>query len=299
MESLQRAKFLFDLNGYCVVRNVLTTQELDLARATINAHRNSFKERKEDMHRNTNGSKYNSLVGDGRTGRFDLGGILDWADGGIFRDFMCNNKLVPYLHMILGKGYRLDHEPFVIRQIVGSEGFNLHGGPCRELQYSVVNNEITTSLLGVSYFINSQSKEDGGFCVVPGSHKSNFSMPEEFKTGEDVDFFKNYVVPVEVNAGDVVLFSEATVHGSFAWTNKNEERLLALYRYSPATNANARGYLLESDRKNWTERQKAVVQPPFDNRFNRILLTETGTELNIRRKEKLDFDEEVFGKKYY
>lgn len=297
-DSLKRAKFIFDLNGYCVVKGVLSQKEIIEARKVIDNHRQDFKERQGPSQRNSVGAKQDRLSGDGNTGRFDLGGILDWTDSDIFRSFMCHEKLIPYLNLILGKGYRLDHEPFIIRQIKGSEGFNLHGGPCRELQYSMVNGEITTNLLGVSFFINDQKKTDGGFCVVKGSHKTNFPMPESFKNGEDDEFFKHHVLPVEVDAGDVVLFSEATVHGSFAW-NIEKERLLALYRFSTATNANARGYLLSPDRSHWTAEQKSVIQPPFDARFDRQVLSETGLKTNERSQIRKDFDEEVFGKKYY
>ena len=137
-EALRRAKFLFDLNGYCVVRGVLSESEILQARESIDKHKSEFKERKGSVLRNSTAAKETKISGDGSTGRFDLGGILSWKDGcsKIFKRLLCHEKLVPYLHLLLGEGYRLDHDPFVIKQIHGSEGFNLHGGPCRSLQYS-------------------------------------------------------------------------------------------------------------------------------------------------------------------
>ena len=36
--------------------------------------------------------------------------------------------MVPYLHELVGPGYRLDHNPLLIMQDPGSEGFEFHGG---------------------------------------------------------------------------------------------------------------------------------------------------------------------------
>ena len=64
------------------------------------------------------------------TGRFDMGGILGWdaPHRDSFRKFLCHPNVVPYIHLLVGKGYRLDHSPLVIAQQKGSEGFSLHGG---------------------------------------------------------------------------------------------------------------------------------------------------------------------------
>ena len=52
----------------------------------------------------------------------------------------------------------------------------------------------------------------------------------------------NTVYQVETKAGDVVFFSEATVHGALPWTMPYERRL-ALYRFANANYAYGRAYL--------------------------------------------------------
>lgn len=138
-QALQRARTIFDLNGYYVVRNVLSRQEINTAKQSIQRHGLQFQERQGTMLRNSTTAKAKEIAGDGETGRFDMGGILDWGeDSEVFKRFMYHEKLLPYLHLLLGEGYRLDHSPFIIKQVQGSEGFNLHGGPSRDLYYSVV-----------------------------------------------------------------------------------------------------------------------------------------------------------------
>lgn len=124
--ALKRAKFLFDLNGYFVIRNALSQTEIADANAAIDAH--EFLGRTDRKLRN---SKDNTpFSGDMVTPRFDLGGMLGWESPHreMFRKFLCHPNVIPYLHLIIGEGYRLDHSPLVIAQEKGSEGFSLHGG---------------------------------------------------------------------------------------------------------------------------------------------------------------------------
>lgn len=54
--------------------------------------------------------------------------------------------------------------------------------------------------------------------MVGGSHKINFAPTSEIMNGEDPEFLENYVKQPVCGAGDVVLFSEATIHGCLPWT---------------------------------------------------------------------------------
>jgi hypothetical protein len=56
------------------------------------------------------------FTGDMVKGRFDMGGMLGWDNPyrEVFRKMLCHPKVIPYLHMFVGEGYRLDHSPLVI-----------------------------------------------------------------------------------------------------------------------------------------------------------------------------------------
>ena len=99
-------RYLFDINGYLVVRHALSAEDVALANAAIDRHAGEIRERVGE----------DSLSGDsealqGSTGRGDLGGALLWEEpyGRPFRDMLVNRKVVPYLHELLGPGFRLDH----------------------------------------------------------------------------------------------------------------------------------------------------------------------------------------------
>lgn len=307
--ALKRAKILFDLNGYIVVRNLLSRDEVFRLVEAVRKNESNFQERTDEL-RNTKSESAACLAGDGRTGRCDLGGILSFAkEKNTFRSLMVHPTLTPYLNMLLGEGYRLDHDPVVVKQRFGSEGFSLHGGPIkpsgemdRSLTYSCVNQTIHNSLVAVSFQLTDHNPGDGGFCVVSGSHKMNFGLTEDMLHGRDPDFFDLAVTQPATKAGDCVIFSEATVHGCLAWKNKETDRLIALYRFAPATCAYARGYTEwpKECTANATPEQLSMLEPPYHVRFDRK--TMRGGNLHdspSRSQEKKDFDFRVFMRTYF
>lgn len=309
IEMSEAERYLFDLNGYIIIRNVLTPEEVAAANAVIDKHQAEMIERKEDALRNA--VKGTKMYGDG-TGRKDLGGVLEWGDDSkIFKSILAHPRLLPLFHGILGKGYRMDHLPFLIAQDKGAEGFALHGGTvdCStgmynpELAYTCHNGFIRSALLACSVVLTDHDPGFGGFCVVPGSHKSNFKMPEGMVDGEA---HSEYIQQPATKAGDVVLFSEGTVHGALPWTQDTQRRV-CLYRFSPATNVYGRSYFTENGKwpekmyEGLTDAQRAVLEPPYANRLDRPEIgddTET-VSVSTRNERKKQHDREMFGTKYF
>jgi len=301
-------RFFFDLNGFLVVRGVLTQEEVAAANAAVDAHSGDIRERLDQDLRNT---KPNSaLEGDALKGRRDLGGMLGWdpPHREPFRNLLAHPRLVPYLTDLCGAGYRLDHLPLLISQQRGSEGFKLHGGPLTSsgdfnpmLQYRCVNGKFYNSLLAMSVQLSDHNDGDGGFCVVRGSHKMNFTPPDAFVHGDD---FREHLHQPVSRSGDVIFFSEATVHGALPWTAEHERRV-ALYRFAPCAAAYGRSYspswptaMLDG----MTARQLAVMEPPYAERLDRPLISadpEEAPKLCSRSAAKKQFDREVFGTEYF
>jgi Phytanoyl-CoA dioxygenase (PhyH) len=335
MEMTDRERYLFDLNGYIVIPNVLSNNEVQDANIVIDRHVHLAIERTDDVLRNA--MPGSNLYGTG-PGRQDLGRILEWGpnDSRIFASILNHPRLVPLFHGLLGKGYRMDHLPFGIVQDYGSEGFQLHGGTIDcisgeynpHLAYTCHHNMIRTALLGCSLVLTDHNAGDGGFCVVPGSHKSNFQMPPGMVDGTDA--YREYIHQPITKAGDVVLFSEGTVHGALPWTPQNRQRRICLYRFAPATNAYGRSYFgshsLEHTNTDpnkvdqhhdelvmgWpkamyeglTDGQRAVLEPPYANRLDRPNLNVEQNDVDTivmttRNERKKQHDRNVFGTKYF
>lgn len=303
-------KYLFDLNGYLVIRNVLTPQEVEEANRVIDMHSDRFVQRNSGALRNAiPNTKY---YGTG-PGRKDMGQVLEWGeDSRVFRSILAHPRLVPLFHGILGEGYRMDHLPMVIAQDKGAEGFQLHGGTidCGTgeynpfLAYHCQQGTIRSALLGCNVLLTDHNAGDGGFCIVPGSHKSNFKMPPGMRDGEMYDEFIRQPV---TKAGDVILFSEGTVHGAMAWTSDRQRRA-CLYRFAPATSVYGRSYFGHEPGHGWpskmyeglTEAQRAVLEPPYANRLDRPIIQPDGSvQMSSRSAQKKKHDQDVFGTKYF
>lgn len=303
-------KYLFDLNGYIIVRGVLTPGEVKAANDAIDSHESEFVQRNDSSLRNA--KEGTALYGSG-PGRKDMGRVLEWGEESkVFKSVLAHPKLVPYFHGLLGKGYRLDHLPFIIAQDIGGEGFQLHGGTidCTSgeynphLAYTCHQGILRNALLGVNVMLVDHNACDGGFCVVSGSHKSNFKMPSGMVDG---DKYQEFITQPITKAGDVVLFSEGTVHGAMAWTPTDKQRRTCLYRFSPATNVYGRSYF-GHEGGGWPkaiyddldEAQLSVLEAPYANRLDRPNIKDDGSvEITTRNKRKKQHDQDVFGTKYF
>jgi len=300
-------KYLYDLNGYLVVRGVLTDKELSAANAAIDSHKNDSKERTGTL-RNTPTGTDIAMAGDGSLGRQDLGGCLEWgSQSAVFRSILTHPQLVPYYEALMGTGYRMDHLPLIILQDKGSEGFALHGGRidhtgsyAPHLAYSFAHGVMHNPLLGVSVQLCDHGPGDGGFVVLKGSHKANLPTPARLMMGK-AEFAEHLQQPV-TKAGDVVFFSEGTVHGAMAWTAEHQRRV-ALYRFAPSTCAYARMYHPEwpsSITEGLTEAQRAVLEPPYSVRLDRPAVQHDGSVKALSRPaHKKAFDKAVFGHPYF
>jgi hypothetical protein len=128
-------------------------------------------------------------------------------------------------------------------------------------------------------------------------------MPKGMVDGEK---HEEFIIQPSSKAGDVILFSEGTVHGAKSWT-ANHQRRTCLYRFSPATNGYGRSYFGHSGGgwptacyEDLSPAQKAVLEPPFANRLDRPNINADGSvEITTRNERKKQHDQDVFGTKYF
>ena len=119
----EHEKYLFDLNGYLVVENVLPPMKWHCAMKRLIAMRMTS----ANELGNFVVKRFQNLGRHHRRG--DLGGMLSWEKPWCepFRNMLAHPKIVPYLHGILGKGFRMDHNPGLITMRKGAEGHVFHG----------------------------------------------------------------------------------------------------------------------------------------------------------------------------
>mmetsp|Transcript_23293 Transcript_23293/g.70763 ORF Transcript_23293/g.70763 Transcript_23293/m.70763 type:complete len:359 (+) Transcript_23293:29-1105(+) len=305
-------KYMFDLNGFLVIRGAFDADLVARANGAIDHHADTLHERTGQLRTSgLYGRESAQLAGDGTTGRFDMGGMLGWRapHREPFRELLTHPAVAGALNELVGVGYRLDHSPLLIAQERGSEGHTLHGGavtesgePAWPLAYECRHGQMRNQLLTVCMQLSAAPEGAGGFCAVPGSHKSNFPVPPSLADLAD-EALASCVVQPALQPGDCLLFSEATLHGTLPWTAAHQRRTV-IYRFAPAGSAYGRGYLPswpESVLDGASEAQRAVLEPPYHPRMNRTSVDRRGEAVAARAREawKVEFDERVFGTRYF
>lgn len=269
-------KYLFDINGYIVVRDVLSEDEVAHANEAIDHHADRIRERTGDL---SLSGKSKTLKG--TTGRGDLGGLFGWESpwGDPFRALIAHPTIVPYLNVILGPGFRMDHNGGLITMREGAEGHILHGssGPGFDPhQYYIFRDgRMHNGLTVVAWQFADVNDGDGGLCLIPGSHKGNYPCPQSVKQYEA---HQEFVKPITCKAGDAIIFTEAVTHGTLPWKAKHQRRSF-LTRYSPGNLAYAKSYLPEWPAEildKLTPEQRAVFEPPYHKRLDRPVLDDSG-----------------------
>jgi len=239
--------YLFDLQGFISVPDALTPDQLGSLNAIWDEH--IARDMQADQH----------------TQRWV--GLLTW--GRTYRDLLDNPRVVPYLEALVGQRFRLDHEygdlirpgPQGQGPVKGPIGTSLHGGntPFDPAQYyHVRNGTLHNGLIVVAYNLRDVGDGDGGFGCVPGSHKSNFPFPSEWR---ELDTLRPFVRAVTGPAGTAVIFTEALTHGTLPWRGQGERRTL-FFKYSPHPLSWSASYYQADNYPDLSERQAAILEPP-------------------------------------
>jgi len=275
-----REKFLYDLQGFLLIKDFLTPAE-------VKALNDAFDANWDKKINDPNSHPAGKLVGTHPRGHFS--GMLAWEKPWHqpFRDLLAHPKLIPYLNTMFGRGWKMDHSPFMLTSTAGAEGLHLHGSTSHQFDgsqyYTYANGQIRCGMIVCQFQLGDVNAGDGGLCVIPGSHKANFACPEEILTYEQNP---EIVYNVPCKAGDMVIFNEATIHGTLPWTAAHERRSL-LYRYSPKYLHFAGGSYTTSQPE-WvselTEAQQAVLEPPYI--YNRPLVEDDGLTVVRPRRER-------------
>ena len=232
-------RYLFDLQGYLTLPNALDANEVGALNEIVDAHIAGLPNQDWSMHR--------------------FLGLLGW--GAPFRNLIDHPKCLPYMQETVSPKVRLDHTYLdIIRPNHVPGGQVLHTGGVMPQSYSVYQGgRFYNGLSAVAINLMDVNPGDGGFGCVPGSHKSNVSIPEEWmQLDEDPEpFVKRVTGP----AGTVVIFTEALTHGTLPWTGSAERRTV-FYKFSPHTFGWIQPYPDGQDIDGLTDQQRELLQPP-------------------------------------
>lgn len=260
MDALEQ--YVFDVNGFIIVRDILSAQQVAALNEAIDANQDRVRLRADEQ----------LLAGEsqrlrGTHGRGDIGGILTWPQPWCqpFRDLLSHPPALQRMLVLIGNGLRYANANG-ISMTQGAEGCLLHGGdvmrPNSHL-FRFRNGVFWNSLMGVCYQLTDVGPGDGGFVCIPGSHKANLDLPDDVVR---LDRDPGCLVQPEMRAGDALIFTEALTHGTLPWTATHERRTL-LYRYSAGAWSSAPGTVQREQYAPFydelTPLQQALMQPPY------------------------------------
>lgn len=252
-------QYLFDVNGYIVVEDILSKDLLHRLNTAIDqcSDRMVTEERSLSF-----GAA--ALQGDKRRTEFADG--LSWPKPhrAAFHTLLSLPSTLSYMLALMGDGFRLDS----IRgteMTSGTEGLILHGGGGNSntlSYYHFIDGKLRNTLVNVAYALTDAKPDEGGFVCVPGSHKANLPCPSKlvnFELGSE------HVKKFSIKAGSAIIFSEALIHGTMPWRGENPRRTLFV-RYSPgamAFRAEPRPDNYELFASELDPLQEALLTPPY------------------------------------
>ena len=233
-------RFLFDLQGFLIVKGVLSAAELRVLNDAVDEKFDAYAQPSEHWrpHR-----------------------CSHWGQPLV--DLIDHDGLMPYL---LGPT-SASTTTTASSCAAAMRAAGLHGGShlrhsWSDHWYRYQDGLMRNGLTVITFFLTGATEGDGGFACVPGSHKSNYLdlLPPDVRNYARP---APYVLQPAVEAGDVLIFTEALVHGTMPWTADHERRCL-LYKYSPGHSAWDRdGYDLADYRSfHLAERRRRIMQPP-------------------------------------
>jgi hypothetical protein len=261
----ENEKYLFDLRGYIVIKDILTKLQIEDLRTRL------------ENQRQTNPKP---ILGSDRTilGREDAsawsaGSLIEM--GGAYIELIDLPAIRPYLLALLGDHYRLDHDYIKIDGVMKNKTLYLHGGGqgaggAKDLVgptdggqcfYRYSNGKFYNGLVAVAFELDDVKAGEGGFACIPGSHKSNIGLPEAWRVAKSQEDMPDIVDRVAASAGDAIIFTEACSHGTVPWMGQRERRT-AFYKYCPHAVAWSPCYYNADNYEGLNEAQRRILMPP-------------------------------------
>lgn len=212
-ELTEEQKFLFDLKGYLVIKDVLNERQVAAIREQVRLVTEAKEARSE--------TEVKAGIVQGST-----------LPGGAAEAILQNPVVKGALKHLIGPEFRLDHVFSVWREL--GQGDFLpphHGGPMRNphFHYYFSQGQSYAGLTRMVVELNEVGKNDGGTVFLPGSHKANLPVPPSLLAKQD-----SYGAPFEgyeATPGSIVFFSENTCHAGPVWTNPNHPRVAILFAF--------------------------------------------------------------------
>lgn len=254
--SQEELDYLFDLNGFRVLRGALTSEQQDSVNAWVDS---------QDVDALNPGD----WIGDVEVhtyGAKDGVNFQNIIEGGpIFEDLIDHPAWIDDIgRYIEVGGHRLRIDECFLNIRRGGGYIPIHSGG-DSVRFSGLfrwhNGEWAVGMINILMALTDIGPGDGATTVVPGSHKSHVGHPHrdwEAGVGGDRAIGMN---EIHLKAGDALMFTDAICHGAMPRTNPGERRVL-IYRYVPHLLAPRLNYVPSEELiARLTPQRRSIVMP--------------------------------------
>lgn len=260
-------RYLFDLNGYVVIPNALSADELAACNGTLDS--------------------VAGFVGSGVHGNVVLHNdparqeglmLQQMYEAGPVWEKMVDHpnwfaKAVHFIGTDDPENFDGHHGPAFIDECFATirgpgQALRLHSGGhlgTIRTQYRFHAGKFHCGQVNVLVALNDIGPGDGATMVIPGSHKSNLRHPQTVALDQrdaqtSVDGIEG-AIEVHLKAGDALMFVDAIMHGSARRVNPGERRM-TVYRYGPSWGYFRHNFVPSADLLGrLTPRQRTIVMP--------------------------------------
>ena len=214
----ERERYEFDRQGFIIIKDVLSQAEVaQLAKAVDELEEHALRHVQSpprkvspwgpEYHANPErGYHVQGAKGEGKTLI-----IEDFWNADPAFDVLANHpRTMQYIRTIVQGRPTVNNSELRVRYTGNHSGTHMGGPIDHKYRYGFNAKGIDCMMVRMIYFVHPVKNEDGAFCVVPGTHKTNLSSPY----GND-PHAEPGMIGLEVEAGDGVLFTENLRHGGF------------------------------------------------------------------------------------
>ena len=217
----------FDIYGYVLLENILTADEVN--RMKVALHQMSADPDLESRR----------VYPRRRSDHFVLlGNLVEYHTA--LLEYAAHPKLVPLVEEVVGGKVRLEETEAIInrkdpdadldelyKRRYNPTGF--HRGTQHGWGTYIEQNRFHSIFVKTLTYLTDVGPDDGGTCVIPGSHSLTWSANEMIEAALSDD---KLIHQVEATAGSTLLFTESLIHSTTA-IRSDKERAILVAGYTP------------------------------------------------------------------
>jgi ectoine hydroxylase-related dioxygenase (phytanoyl-CoA dioxygenase family) len=205
-----RLKAHFDEQGYVLVSDAITGETLEQARAEVDAMMQRCRAAGRRLEAHWRGTWRDSVKVEGdRQARSVLSIHRVHEHSAFLARLLFDHRLLDPVVAIIGSNIQLHHTLMHAKPPREGAAFPMHQ------DYDYFPHRLNT-MLAATLYLDDAGPENGCFCVMPGSHRRGY-IPHVHDGSHHLptdQFPIEAGTPVPMKAGDLLIFSYLTIHGS-------------------------------------------------------------------------------------